>query len=106
MATEIHWDCNIDGVRGFEYTGRNGVGKCCGLSLTKVSDRTWVRPINSKGTVGRCHIDIPADRTGLVAASLLPMKEIFDRIGDRVPLLTGLDDGLDRVIESYMRGEL
>ena len=47
------------------YFGRNGTSKCRGIEVMHmgegIHERLMVSPINSKGIVGRCNIDLPTD---------------------------------------------
>lgn len=47
------------------YLGRNSVGKCCGLVLRSTSKVATLAPINSKGLMARCYIDVPTDPSTL-----------------------------------------
>ena len=46
------------------YLGRNGAGKMYGMAMWNVDKcadvpYVWIEPINSKGDVARCHMQIP-----------------------------------------------
>jgi len=59
--SQINWE--KDAQVGF--TGRNGVGFCCGVNVTLLNysescvSRVMLAPITSQGKLGRCDIDIP-----------------------------------------------
>lgn len=65
MITHIKW-----GDKEMSYLGRNGVGKCEGVSVfaTAISDFPSVilEPINSKGQIARSSIEIPKENIGEV----------------------------------------
>jgi hypothetical protein len=44
------------------YTGRNGNGFSCGVSIIDFDGKICIAPINSKGLTARCDIDIPKDK--------------------------------------------
>jgi len=75
---------------GLTYFGRNGTGICRGLYIATGidDDSVTLAPINSKGDIARCRIDVP--KTDLVAAvaSLDPMlqeaRAILQQVRDGV----------------------
>jgi hypothetical protein len=57
------------------FTGRNGTAKCCGLTaaVNPPKTRITIAPITSRGSIGRCDIDIPA-----TAAAVDQLKQLLD----------------------------
>lgn len=49
--------------RDCHFTGRNGWFKCCGIEIMNIEHNKSIiiSPITSKGSIGRCNIEIPAD---------------------------------------------
>ncbi len=43
------------------YVGRNGVGRQTGLAFTPNGNSLLIEPINSKGNIAHCQINIPYD---------------------------------------------
>jgi hypothetical protein len=56
---DINWP---DQQKEMVYLGRNGSGIMAGISIFGVSNRVSIHPINSKGNLARCFIEIPKDR--------------------------------------------
>jgi hypothetical protein len=57
------------------YVGRNGVGRQTGLAFTPNGNCLQIEPINSKGNIAHCIINIPYDELGPVVANLLLAKK-------------------------------
>lgn len=68
-STKIHFSLVCDA----EYMGRNGIGRCVGLSVYVHQDSGVVelRPINSRGNDGKCFIEIPLDAVPQLVKSLI-----------------------------------
>jgi hypothetical protein len=67
--------------RPVTFTGRNGTFKCIGVELMECGDRVQISPITSKGQIGRCDIDVPAeDVDAFIEAfqSLKPKPKSYD----------------------------
>ena len=60
------------------YVGRNGTGKCAGLEILHLDyvGRIQLSPLNSKGNIANCSIDIPDDPA--------VVKEICDHLSAAV----------------------
>lgn len=52
------------------YTGRNGVGQCFGLDILITQNHVVLSPVNSKGQVANCEINIPLEDIMKVAKTL------------------------------------
>jgi hypothetical protein len=56
-------------TKDMTYLGRNGTGKMYGMMIWSVNAESicadvpyvWIEPINSKGDVARCHMQIPME---------------------------------------------
>jgi CBS domain-containing protein len=65
------------------FVGRNGVGICTGVDLMEAPyydgdtrrTRIIVSPVTSRGTVGRCSIDIPVEDLRAVGQALLELAD-------------------------------
>ena len=51
--------------------GRNGIMYCRGLYVSQTNYVVTIRPINSKGHIGNCYIDIPLKNLQLVIEKLM-----------------------------------
>jgi hypothetical protein len=77
----LHLEFQADATRDVTYLGRNGEGQCHGLDLTTAGkgSRKYlsITPINSKGCLARCHIEIPADPSLLreIGAAFIRLAE-------------------------------
>ncbi len=60
----------IEFKRHVTFTGRNGTFKCAGVELMECGDRIQISPLTSKGSVGRCDIDIPTENLDEFIAAL------------------------------------
>lgn len=64
------------------YVGRNGTGKCIGIDITnRIKAKgdlvgVTISPINSKGNVANCNIDIPFEDIEAFAAALLKIAGV------------------------------
>lgn len=85
------------------YIGRNGSGKCRGLSINQYSDFVTMSPLNSKGNVGNCLIDIPTEAIPELVQRLIPLDKILEAARDRLPTLLGLDPVLDKIVETGLK---
>lgn len=89
----------------YSYIGRNGIGKCYGLSIEPYGSGTaghpamiTIQPINSKESiVSGCSIDIPTEYLSEVCAAMQGdlLGKVLDQVHDRLPTLLGLDPSLD-----------
>ena len=89
------------------YFGRNGYGICSGVYVEKRRDVTFVAAVNSKGDIAGASMEIPNESVGAVCMAL--RADLFglvlsrlDRAGN-LPLLLGMDAGLDREIEPFLK---
>jgi hypothetical protein len=57
-GTAVAWKLPAH-AQEFTYYGRNGRGTCEGAKVTIYGDQISLEPINSKGDVARCRIDMP-----------------------------------------------
>lgn len=64
MAQEINFD------RATMYTGRNGNGQCCGLDLDASASIVTLSPLNSKGMIANCRIEVPTEALPAIVAAL------------------------------------
>ena len=92
------------------YLGRNGMGKCIGISVDKHTapfPYYTLYPINSKESIARCYIEIPAAQAGQVAAAMNAdlLGLVLDQIPDRLPCLLGLNPELDKMIAQRLKGK-
>lgn len=74
------------------YVGRNGTGKCIGIDITnRIKAKgdlvgVTISPINSKGNVANCNIDIPFEDIEAFAAALLKIAGVVSfKLGDPEP---------------------
>jgi hypothetical protein len=54
--------------RPVKFTGRNGYFTATGLQVSESNGTLYLSPITSKGNVGHCCIQIPAEDAEIVAA--------------------------------------
>jgi|GEM_PF-1955031 len=61
------------GARGTRFLGRNGYYKCHGVSVSfeNHAEIVSIEPFTSKGTIGRCGIEIPAEAIKAVVCALM-----------------------------------
>ena len=61
----LNLEFQVDPRQDIEYLGRNGTGKCRGLHISTfgrdIRKTVSIAPLNSKGALARCHIEVPAD---------------------------------------------
>ena len=95
----------------YSYIGRNGIGKCYGLSIepygTSPQSMITIQPINSKGDISSgCSIDIPTEHLSEVCAAMQSdlLGKVLDAVHDRLPTLLGLDPSLDILVEQRLKG--
>lgn len=43
------------------FLGRNGSGQCKGIDVYRNGHEIWLQPINSRGEVSRCRLEIPLE---------------------------------------------
>jgi hypothetical protein len=91
------------------YLGRNGPGHCHGLLIDDEQPALKVlRPLNSKGGIARCYIDIPADEVNGVCRALQydELGLVLSRLKEtgQLPLLMGLSRQLDAEIVALLKG--
>jgi len=63
--------------RNTNFTGRNGYMKCSGVEILPLAHghSVMISPITSKGTVGKCDIEIPAEHLLELASELQGIHE-------------------------------
>ena len=104
-VTEIHWD--EKDRAGASYIGRNGVGKCLGLEfMPSVGHFVNLQPINSKGTIANCLIQIPTSQVGKVCLAMQAdiLDLVLTQLKDQLPRLMGLDPELDKLVSDKLKG--
>lgn len=67
---------------GFRYQGRNGMGKQEGLSLSVTRNAVELGPINSKGLIANCFVQVPFDKIDEVIEGI---KKVKDDLRERCP---------------------
>ena len=69
MLVYVKWD------RETFAEGRNGMSKCHGVELLKFDNRILITPINSKGKLTRCVIQIPESAIPEICNAFNLLKE-------------------------------
>jgi len=90
------------------YKGRNGYGRCIGIQVSIWKGVADLYPITSKReSTSSCNMEIPLQDLAEFSMELGPLSLVLESpaLKDRLPLLIGLDDGLDRVLEKIIKGE-
>ena len=90
------------------YVGRNGTGNCLGLAiLDDGQERFALYPVNSKGNLAHCLIQIPARSIADICMAVpnSPLSLVLDRIeqAGQLPLLIGLSPELDQIISLRLK---
>ena len=79
---------------GCIFLGRNGTGKCSGLSVTHEPGSIRLEPLTSRGKVGRAVLEIPPGKDALeLALTLVLACECLDE-EKKTSLLMHLQDAL------------
>ena len=60
--------------REVNYTGRNGTGRQKGLEIELFQSLVIFEPVNSKGKVANCRIEVPAEDLDQVIKSLQELR--------------------------------
>lgn len=76
--------------KNITYVGRNGTGVCTGIYIEDFSstelNRVIIQPINSKGNIANCSIDIPIEDIEAFTAELLKIAGVVTfKLGDPEP---------------------
>lgn len=74
----IEWPKN----EAYIFTGRNGVGFCCGVEVMPLTygkePKVMLSPITSYGVVGRCDMMIPIEKIPDLIRALRAAKKEYD----------------------------
>ena len=73
------------------YIGRNGKGRQLGLGFTTGSDAVILKPINSRGNLANCQINIPMEDIPKVIETLQAL--VKPQPMDKLKILVHIEDG-------------